>query len=201
MPAAACTFHLVRHAQHGLLGKVLAGRMDGVGLSAAGFAEAEALGRHFAATPIRALLVSPMLRAGQTAAPIAAATGAAPQTDPAFNEVDFGAWQGQSFDALAQAEGWDGWNRARGLAPTPGGETMLAVQARAMAGLVAQCPAGGAVVVVTHSDVIKAVLAQALGMPLDLLHRLDIAPASRSILVLGADFARVEAVNLPVAQS
>ena len=50
---------------------------------------------------------------------------------------------------------------------------------------------------VSHSDVIKAVLAYVLGMPLDLLHRLEIAPASRSIVTIGGDFARVEAVNLP----
>ena len=49
---------------------------------------------------------------------------------------------------------------------------------------------------VSHSDVIKAVLAFALGMPLDLLNRLEVSPGSRSVLVLGGDFARVEAVNL-----
>ena len=196
MAAAACTFHLVRHAHHGLLGKVLAGRMPGVGLSPVGVEEAAALGRHFAAIPVRAVVASPMLRAEQTAAPIATAVHVAPQTDPAFNEVDFGAWEGQSFDALTQADGWESWNRARGLAPTPGGETMLAVQARAMAAL-ARYSEGGVVVVVTHADVIKAVLAHALGMPLDLMHRLEVSPASRSTLVLGPDFARVEAVNLP----
>ena len=198
MAAAACTFHLVRHAHHGLLGRVLAGRMPGVGLSPAGLDEAAALGRYFAAMPVRAVLASPMLRAKQTAAPIAAAARVAPQTDPAFDEVNFGAWEGQSFEALAQADGWEGWNRARGLAPTPGGETMLAVQVRAMAGLASHGEAGGTVVVVTHADVIKAVLAHALGMPLDLMHRLEVSPASRSTLVLGHDFARVEAFNVPV---
>ncbi len=75
---------------------------------------------------------------------------------------------------------------------------MLAVQARAVATLEQVRAVHGAVVAVSHSDVIKAVLAYALGMPLDLLHRLEVAPASRSVLVLGDDFARVEAVNLPL---
>ena len=197
MTAAACTIHLVRHAQHGLLGHVLAGRMPGVGLSAAGLAEAEALARCFVPGACRALLTSPMLRTAQTAAAIATATGLNPQTEPGLDEVDFGDWTGRSFAELAAAPGWEHWNTARGLAPTPGGESMLAVQARAVTSLAQHREAGGAVIAVTHADVIKAVLAHALGMPLDLMHRLEISPASRSILVLGAGFARVEAVNLP----
>ena len=197
MAEAACTFHLVRHAQHGLLGHVLAGRMPGVGLSAAGLAEAEALARHFTPGAFRALLASPMLRTAQTAAPIGTATGLAPQTDAGLDEVDFGAWAGRSFAELATEPGWHDWNAARGLAPTPAGETMLAVQARAVGCLAQHRQGGGAVIAVTHSDVVKAVLCHSLGMPLDLMHRIQIDPASRSVLVLGAGFARVEAVNLP----
>ncbi len=197
MAAPACTIHLVRHAQHGLLGHVLAGRMPGVGLSAAGLEEAAALGRHFVPGQARALLVSPLLRAEQTAAPIAAATGLAASTEAAFNEVDFGAWTGKSFSELAEAAGWAAWNSARGLAHTPGGETMLAVQARAAAALAMHRLGGGSIIVVSHSDVIKALLAHALGMPLDLMHRIEVSPASRSVVTIGDDFARVEAVNLP----
>ena len=193
----ACTIHLVRHAQHGLLGHVLAGRMAGVELSAAGLAEAAALARHFTTIPARALLVSPLLRAEQTAAPVAAATGLSAVTDHAFTEVDFGAWTGQRFIDLEGAPRWRAWNTARGLAATPGGETMLAVQARVVAALAGQVALGGTIIVVSHADVIKAALTHALGMPLDLMHRLEIGPASRSTLVLGEDFARVEAVNQP----
>ncbi len=197
MAEPACTFHLVRHAQHGLLGHGLAGRMPGVALSAAGLAEAEAVARHFAPGSYRALLVSPMLRTAQTAAPIGAATGLTPQPDAGLDEVDFGAWAGCSFTELAAQPGWHDWNAARGLAATPAGETMLAVQARAVGSLAQHRPLDGAVIAVTHSDVIKAVLCHALGLSLDLMHRLQIDPASRSVLVLGAGFARVEAVNLP----
>ncbi len=195
MPAV--TLHLVRHAEHGLLGHVLAGRMPDVPLSPAGQRQAAALAARFAGSGARAVLASPVQRAGETAAPIAAALGLRTITEPGLDEVDFGAWAGRRFEALADAPGWTAWNAARGIAPTPGGEAMLAVQARAVAALAAQRAEGGSVVAVSHSDVIKAVLAYALGMPLDLLHRLGIAPASRSVLVLGEDFARVEAVNLP----
>jgi broad specificity phosphatase PhoE len=193
----ACTIHLVRHGEHGLLGQVLAGRVAGVALSAAGAAQAGALAARFGGDGVRAVLTSPVQRARETAAPIAAALGLDVQVEAGLEEIDFGAWAGQRFDALDALPAWHEWNRARGLASTPGGETMLAAQARAVAALMRLRGAGGVVVAVSHSDIIKAVLAYALGMPLDLLHRLEVAPGSRSILTLGDDFARVEAVNLP----
>ncbi len=198
MAVVACTFHLVRHAAHRLLGHVLAGRMAGVALSEAGREQAASLGRQLAGSGARMVVSSPLQRARETAVPIAAALGLDVAVEPGLNEVDFGAWAAQSFETLADAPGWDGWNRARGLAATPGGETMLAVQARAVAVLMQLRRGGGTVVAVSHSDVIKAVLAYALGMPLDLLHRLEVEPASRSTLVIGADFAQVTAVNLPL---
>ena len=192
-----CTIHLIRHAEHGLLGHTLAGRQPGVALSDAGRAQADALAERYAGQAISSILVSPVQRARETAAPIAAVLGLEPLVDPGIEEIDFGEWTGAPFTSLAGAPGWSAWNSARSLAPTPGGEFMLAAQARAVSALLRQREWGGSVIAVSHSDVIKAVLAFMLGMPLDLLHRLEIAPASRSILVLGDDFARVEAVNLP----
>ena len=188
--------HLLRHCAHGLLGHALAGRMPGVALSEQGLAQAAALGGWFAQSGVRAVITSPQQRARETAAPIAAAAGLAAEIEPGLDEVDFGAWSGQSFAALASAPGWHDWNAARGLAATPGGETMLAVQARAVQAVMRHAQDGGTVVAISHADVIKAVLAHVLGMPLDLLHRLDIVPASRSVVVIGNDFARVDGINL-----
>ena len=193
----ACTVHLVRHAEHGQFGRVLTGRCEGAALSDAGVLQAEGLARCYAGADIRAVLTSPVQRARETAGRLAAALGMVPSTEPGLEEIDFGAWAGERFDDLATQPGWAAWNSARSLAPTPGGETMLAVQARAVAAVMRQRAGGGTVVAVSHADVIKAVLAYVLGMPLDLMHRLDIGPASRSVIVLGQAFARVEAVNLP----
>ncbi len=192
-----CTIHLVRHAEHGQFGQVLTGRMTGVGLSEAGQNQAGRLARHYEGVDVRTVLTSPVQRARETAEAVGAALGLLPVVEPGVEEIDFGTWAGQSFKALAGKTGWTAWNSARSLAPTPGGETMLSVQARAMQALTAQRMQGGTVVVVSHADVIKVVLAYVLGMPTDLLHRLDVGPASRSVVVLGEDFARVEAVNLP----
>lgn len=174
--------------------------MPGVALSAEGAAQAAVLAKALAARPIRAVLSSPVQRAQETAAPIAARHGLPVLTDPGLDEVDFGAWTGTAFDALASDPAWDAWNRCRSLAPTPGGETMAAAQVRAL-GAIARARAAvpdGQAVLVGHSDVLKAVLAHLLGTPLDLLHRIELAPASRSVLVLWDGGGRVDGMNLPV---
>ena len=132
------TLILVRHAVHGLLGRVLAGCMPGVGLSAEGHAQAAALADALAGQVIRAVWTSPLQRAIETAVPIAARHGLMPVIDPALTEVDFGTWTGQPFDALHGPE-WEAWNTNRAMAVPPGGETILAAQARA----VAVTPGGG----------------------------------------------------------
>ena len=194
---ATIIVHLVRHAEHGEFGQALTGRSPGAALSATGARQAAALAAHYAGRDIRAVLTSPVQRAQETARAVGVALTLAPVVEAGLEEVDFGDWAGQPFDALEASPGWAAWNAARSLAPTPGGETMLAVQARAVGALMRHRAAGGTVVAVSHADVIKAVLAYVLGMPLDLLNRLEIGPASRSVVVLGEDFARAEAVNLP----
>ncbi len=172
--------------------------MPGVPLSAEGLAQAAALADALAARPIRAVLSSPVQRAQETAAPIAARHGLPVLTDAGLDEIDFGAWTGMTFDALVSDPAWDVWNRCRSLAPTPGGETMAAAQARALAAVArARTVVGdGEAVLVGHSDVLKAVLACLLGTPLDLLQRIELAPASRSTVVLWDGGGRVDGVNL-----
>lgn len=192
-----CTIHLVRHAEHREFGRRLTGRTEGVALSERGRQQALLLAAHHAGADLRAVLTSPVQRARETAGAIASACGVPAVVEPGLDEVDFGRWAGQAFEALAGEPGWSAWNAARSLAATPGGETMQAVQARAVAALARQREAGGAVAAVSHADVIKSVLGYLLGMPLDMINRLEIGPASRSVVVLGPDFARVDAVNLP----
>lgn len=193
------TLHMVRHAAHGLLGRVLAGRMPGVRLSGEGQAQAARLADTLASRPIQAVLSSPMERAQATAATIAARHGLPVQTDPGLDEIDFGAWTGAAFDYLDSRPDWHAWNRLRSFAPTPGGETMVAAQARALAAVARARTAhpDGEVVMVGHSDVLKAVLAHFLGTPLDLLLRIDLHPAHRCVVVVHDGDVRIEGVNLP----
>ena len=194
-------FHLVRHAEHDLLGRVLTGRMPGVPLNGRGRERAHRLARHFAGRAVAAVVSSPMERAQETAAPIAAALGRGVATDAGLDEIDFGDWTGMMLEALQEAPGWPAWNQFRGTAPTPGGETMLEVLGRALRSLARwrETVPDGEVVLVSHGDVLKAVLAHSLGAPLDLIQRIEIGPGSCSVLRVFGDWGmRVEGVNISV---
>jgi broad specificity phosphatase PhoE len=192
--------HLIRHASYDQLGRVLAGRTEGHALNATGRAEAARLAEVLAERKLAAVVSSPMQRARETAAIIAASHRLAVLEIAGLNEIDFGEWTGMTFEALRDAPGWAAFNTFRSTAPIPGGETMLAAQARAVAavaGLAARFPEAE-VAAVSHGDIVKAVVAHALGVPLDLFHRIEIQPASRSVIALDACMVRVLGVNLPV---
>ena len=191
------TFLLVRHAAHGLRGDVLAGRRPSVHLSAEGRQEAEQLAGHLAGLHIAAIYSSPLERALETATPLAHLMGIVPHVDAAVNEIDFGTWAGLTFDTLASDPLWDYWNRFRSGTRAPQGESMLEAQARIVAALDrmrAEHP-DAIVAVVSHGDLIKAALTYFLGMPLDFLLRLEIDPASVSMLALHDWGPRVLCVN------
>jgi len=189
--------HLVRHAAHGLLGRVLTGRQPGVSLSAEGRAQAGRLAGRLALEPIRAVQTGPLERARETAAPIAARLNLAPEVAPALNEIDFGAWTGRPFDALDGDPDWARWNATRSLARPPGGETMLEVQARMTAHIEGLRAAyrDAAVALVSHCDVIRATLLHYLGVSTDHYDRIAVDPASLSTIVVGDWGGRVVRLN------
>lgn len=192
-------FHLVRHAEHDLLGRVLTGRMPGVPLNGRGREQAVRLARHFAGRAVAAVVSSPMQRAQETAAPIAAALGLEVATDAGLDEIDFGDWTGMVFEALQGAPGWQVWNQFRGTAPTPGGETMVEALSRALRCLARwrEAAPDGEVVLVSHQDVLKAVLAHSLGAPLDLMQRIELGAGSCSVVQIFVESgARVDSLNL-----
>ena len=109
-----------------------------------------------------------------------------------------GDWTGMAFEALQEVPGWQAWNQFRGTAPTPGGETMLEALGRALRCLArwGQAVPDGDVVLVSHQDVLKAVLAHSLGAPLDLMQRIELGAGSCSVVrVFGNGEVRVEAIN------
>lgn len=190
-------FHLIRHGDYPLQGTGFGGRGDHP-LSAEGRAQAGRIAARLQGR-VAAVISSPVRRAIETAEPLAAACGLRVETDAAFTEIDVAGWSGKRFADLHGDPAWGPWNRFRSTAAVPGGEAMLAVQARAIAGLVRLCVAhpDAALAVVSHADVIKAVLVHFLGAPLDLLRRLEIAPGSTSELVVAPEDAKILAVNLP----
>lgn len=171
--------------------------MPGVSLSEQGRNQAAALAARFQDTPVAAVVSSPVQRAIETAAPVAGRLGLQTMVDAAFEEVDFGRWTGMGFGALDEDPAWHNWNRLRSLTCCPGGETMHAAQSRGLNGLLQlhQRYSNATVLVFTHSDIIKAVLAPALGLPLDRLYRLTIDPASVSTLVQYDGDVRIDGIN------
>lgn len=191
------TFYLVRHAAHGLLERVLTGRMPQVHLAELGHAQARRLALHFAGINIAVVQTSPRERAEETARPIAQASNRPYEVAAALDEIDIGSWTGKSFTELEGDPRWRLWNEARGTTRAPGGETMAEVQQRMIAHLQDLCAAypGGRVVLVSHADVIKAALLHVLRAPLDAFGSFDIAPASISTLLLGDWGGRIVALN------
>lgn len=183
------TFFLLRHAAHDNVGGYLAGRMPGVWLGSDGRAQAERLASRMQRETLVAVYASPRERTQETAAIVAAAQGIRRVvTAPELDEVDFGeAWEGKDFAALDHDPAWRRWNSVRSLARTPAGERMIDVQARAM-NLVERLGgqhAGDAVALVSHSEVIKAIVNHVLGLPIDAWLRFEIGPASISAVVIG----------------
>jgi probable phosphoglycerate mutase len=183
------------------VGNYLAGWTAGVRLNAAGRSQAELLGRNLAAIPMVAVYSSPLERARETAQAVAAHHGLEVRLRDSLGEVRFGDWTGRSIaDLDAGDPRWHAWNANRGLGRTPNGESFLELQDRMVSEIItiAVEHPGATVAVVSHADAIRAAFTQFLGMPGDLCLRLDIRPASVSVLHLGSGSPRIAALNIPV---
>jgi probable phosphomutase (TIGR03848 family) len=180
------TFLLVRHAATDLVGRTIAGWMPGVHLNQEGRAQAERLAGRLTHVPIAAVYSSPLERARETAAPLATRLGLQVQIREGIGEIHFGEWTGRDFRGLAQVPKWRQFNLLRGSTRIPGGEFMLGVQARMVAELerLRERHPGDVVAVVSHGDVIKAAVGHYAGIPLDLLQRVEISPASVSVVAV-----------------
>jgi broad specificity phosphatase PhoE len=160
---------------------MLLGRSIDAPLDANGVAQARALASHFAARGHRfGIECSPRLRTLQTAQAISRQSGCSVTVEPAFDEVDFGAWGGQSFEALNMDDRWRTWNSQRSTSATPAGETVAGIQERVtrrLTHLAAVSPAA-TIGIVTHAEIIRSLLLSWLRVPVDAFHRVEVHPAS-----------------------
>jgi probable phosphoglycerate mutase len=191
------TVLLVRHATCDPVGKSIAGRAEGVHLNAEGEQQARRVAARLREVPVAAIYSSPLERARETAEHIARGRDLRVESFDAVAEIDFGEWTGCALEALAALPAWRRFNSFRSGTRIPGGELIAEVQARAVAGLASlrDRHPDGTVAVVSHADVIKAALAYYLGTPLDLMQRLEVAPASVSAVALDAEGVRILALN------
>lgn len=184
------TVILLRHGRSSAnTAGVLAGRSEGVELDALGREQAAQLVDRLAGLPIKALVRSPLLRCRSTVEPLAAALGLDPLIDDRLAEVDYGTWTGRKMSELTGEPLWRVVQAQPSAAVFPGGEGLAQVQARAVAAvrehdreLAEQHGADVLWVACTHGDVIKAVIADALGVHLDGFQRITADPASASVI-------------------
>lgn len=177
---------LVRHGTTPTTGKVLPGRARGLRLADSGKKQAERAAVRIAELgKIAALYSSPLERARETAAPISRALRAPVRIDRGLLECDFGAWTGQSLRRLMKKPEWTTVQRSPSVFRFPDGESFVEMQTRMVGALdvIRRRHPGQTVVCVSHADPIKAVVAHAMGTPLDLFQRIVISTCSVSAIL------------------
>ncbi|GAB3609399.1 MULTISPECIES: histidine phosphatase family protein [Humibacter] len=199
------TVMLVRHGRTAAnAAGILVGRAGGVALDDVGRAQAERTAQRLAAVPLAAIVSSPLERCRETSEIVLALQHGSPplSIEHGITECDYGQWQGKRLAELAREKLWAQVQTRPGSVVFPGGESMAAMQARAVAAIrrqdaviTAEHGPKAVWVAVSHGDVIKSVLADAFGMHLDLFQRISVGPASVSIVHYGAGNPRVIGTN------
>lgn len=186
------TVILVRHGRTAANADgILAGQTPGIGLDDTGREDAQAIAGRLAALPLAEVVTSPLDRTVQTAAAIGRAQQPAirPRRDRGLIECGYGSWTGQPLKTLAKEPLWKVVQMHPSAVRFPDGESMPEMQLRAVATLrrwdatvAAEHGPQAVWAAVSHGDVIKSVLADALGMHLDSFQRIVVAPGSVSVV-------------------
>jgi probable phosphoglycerate mutase len=168
-------------------------------LNAEGQLQAEELCRRLGDLAISAVYSSPLERALETAAPIAAQQGIPVVEAAGLTEIDFGSWTGKTLQELDRLPEWKDFNIHRSGTRVPGGEGMTDVLARALNEVnrirAEHDTPEALVTLVSHGDVLRALLAHFLGVPLDLFQRIEISPGSVSVVTVENHGPRVLLLN------
>jgi probable phosphoglycerate mutase len=195
---------LIRHAhsQSNASG-VLSGRLPNIHLSEKGIKQSQQLSERLGNFAVAQLRVSPMERCFETISPwlndvvLKNSPDFEPIIDPSLNEVDYGDWSGKKLITLARKKEWRTVQESPSRMYFPGGEGIAQMQSRAMAVVheLATLPDSKTAVIVSHGDVIKSIVASALGTHLDEFQRIIIDPASVSVLDYSGIKPRVLLLN------
>jgi len=180
------TVVLVRHGRStSNAAGTLAGRTPGVELDEQGREQAANLARRLREISIDRLVSSPLERCRQTLAPLAAALDLPVTIDDRLLEVDYGTWSGRALRELLHEPLWRVVQAHPSAAVFPEGEGLADMSTRAaeaIRGIRQSATEDLTVLVCSHGDVIKAILADALGLHLDAFQRIVVAPASVSVI-------------------
>jgi len=190
---------LIRHAHStaNALG-VLSGRLPGVDLSKSGQAQALRLAERLGKLTISQVRLSPMDRCAQTLSPWLKKYGKSVEViiDENLVEVDYGKWSGKKLAVLSRAKLWKRIQSQPSSVTFPAGESLAQMQVRAMRSVHDFFDSDlELTIMVSHGDVIKAIVASSLGMHLDDFQRIVIDPASITILESNGGPIRLTRLN------
>ena len=195
---------LIRHAHSQANAKgILSGRIPGVHLSPVGVEQSQTLTSRLGKTKISALRISPMERCHETISPWWESIGMSCNRkveltiDNNLTEVDYGRWSGKKLAALSKLKQWETVQSNPSAMYFPLGEGLAQMQERAMRSVYESLLAKGkgAVILVSHGDVIKSIIASTLGMHLDNFQRIVIDPASISVIDFSSSTPRLLLLN------
>ncbi|WP_405502540.1 histidine phosphatase family protein [Streptomyces niveus] len=181
------TLILVRHGRSTAnTSGVLAGRTPGVALDEQGLAQAAALPGRLADLPLAAVVSSPLQRCLETIRPLTdARPGMETHHEDRINECDYGEWSGRKLAELSDEPLMSVVQQHPSAATFPGGESMRAMQARAVDAVrdwntrvEAEHGEDAVFLMCSHGDIIKSLVADALGMHIDLFQRIHADPCS-----------------------
>ena len=190
MHRSGAVIYLVRHAHSTANGAgVLAGRDNSVGLSELGLTQADLLAERLEALGIKQIVRSPLKRCRQTIAPLIVARkknskSSQPIVDSRVVEMNYGSWSGKSLKTLAKKPLWSLIQSKPSTVTFPEGESFLEMSARANSAFVDYSKPGSVTCIVSHGDVIKAILAAQLGLSVDSLQKFAVDPASISAIAV-----------------
>ena len=179
------TVLLVRHGLTHLTGPILSGWTPGLHLDERGTDQAARLAERLRSLPLAAIVTSPLERCTDTVAPIADGRALEPVVDERLGEARYGDWTGQEIRTLVRDPLWKVVQAQPSAVTFPNGEAMRDVQGRALAAVRdwnERLGADATWLACSHADVIKSIVADALGLHLDQFQRIAIAPASLTVI-------------------
>ena len=193
----SCEVVLLRHAHSTAnLKGVLAGRDNRVSLSPRGKKEAEEIANFLAPLQFDAMYSSPLKRCRETLGPLLSRSSQKATYLDELIEMEYGDWSGKSLALLAKEELWKSIQSRPSIVRFPRGESFSEMSLRANQAVLGRALGKKRILIVSHGDVIKAIVAFQLGLNLDSFQRISIDPASITTLRISQSQSQIVSVNI-----
>lgn len=196
MPPKNTLVYLIRHGlSTANVTGVLAGRDESVHLSKAGMAQSQLLSLRLSTENFDRIYTSPLPRCQETIAPYLETKKVLAIIEPNFIEMEYGSWSGKKLAKLSKKELWPAIQQNPSRVRFPKGESFHEMSHRANQTLLDIADGFEKICVVSHGDVIKAIIASHLSLSVDHLQKFAIEPASITIISIGSAHSTLIKLN------